>query len=206
MCGMEKDMEQKIKIDLRSRRTEIAEQLMKSLFETVLMQGGEEEAENATKEEILFRDPSDRDVEQDVIEMSTEGTLRIADGRVEISYDESELTGMEGATTCVSFATDAPGLVTMMRGGTVTTALVFEPHRRHICVYHTPFMPFEICVYSSRVDNRLLDLGTLDLDYIIELRGAQAERTRFTMKIRTLEDDTPLERPEVMLKGMESGF
>ena len=196
-------MEQKIKIDLRSRRTEIADQLMQSLFENVLAQNGAGNEENMTDEERLFRDLCDPELAEDVIEMSTEGTLRIADGRVEIAYDESELTGMEGATTCVSFATDAPELVTMMRGGTVTTALVFEPHRRHICVYHTPFMPFEICVYSSRVENRLLDLGTLDLDYIIELRGAEAERTRFTMKIRTLEDDAPLERPEVMLKGTD---
>lgn len=195
-------MERKIKIDLRSRRTEIAERLMQSLFETVLIQGTDETGlESGLDETLLFREKSERDVEQDVIEMTTEGTLRIRDGRMEISYDESELTGMEGASTCVSFANDNPNLITMMRGGTVTTALVFEPHRRHICVYHTPFMPFEICVYSSRVDNRLLDLGTLELDYIIELRGAQAERTRFTMKIRTLEDDAPLERPEVMLKG-----
>lgn len=195
-------MEQKIKIELRSRRTEIAEQLMQSLFESVLMHKADGDADESLPEEgAVFAEGEDGEVEQDVIEMTTEGVLRIADGRVEISYDESELTGMEGARTCVSFAADAPELVTMMRGGTVSTALVFEPHRRHICVYHTPYMPFEVCVYASRVENRLLELGTLKLDYIIELRGAQAERTRFTMNIRTLEDDAPLERPEVMLRG-----
>jgi len=64
-------------------------------------------------------------------------------------------------------------------------------------------MPFEICVYAREVDNRLLQDGILELDYIIELRGAQAERTKFTMEIRTLEGEDPLPRPEIMLKNLQ---
>lgn len=188
-------MERNIKIKLLSRRTEIGQAMIQSLFDAAL---GEE---NTETNELIFA-PENHTAESDVIEVTTEGTLRLADGRVEIVYEESELTGMEGANTSVSFAADHPELITMMRGGTVTTALVFEPYRRHICAYHTPFMPFEICVYASRVDNRLLQDGILELDYAIELRGAQAERTRFTMEIRTTEEDDPLPRPEVMLKGM----
>ena len=185
-------MEHKIKIKLTSRRTEIAESLLRSLFDAVLG----EEAEN-----ILFTEGngSDGEVAEDTIEMNTEGILRLRDGRVEIAYDESELTGMEGASTVVSFDSADPTLVTMMRGGTVSTALIFEPHRRHICAYHTPFMPFEICVLAHAVDNRLLSEGILELDYMVELRGAQAERTKFRMDIRTMEEDDPLPRPEIML-------
>jgi uncharacterized beta-barrel protein YwiB (DUF1934 family) len=189
-------MEQKIKIKLTSRRREISNRLLKSLFESAL---GEEQDDRA---EELFADHT-INTEEDVIEMNTEGVLRLEDGRVEIAYEESELTGMEGANTSVSFTTEAPQLVTMMRGGTVTTALVFEPRRRHICAYHTPFMPFEICVYASCVDNRLLQDGILELDYIIEIRGAQAERTRFTMEIRTADEADPLPRPEIMLKNLQ---
>lgn len=189
-------MERNIKIKLRSCRTEISAKLLKSLFDSVMGEGAEENTEE------LFA-ASSPEVDQDVIEMTTEGVLRLEDGRVEIAYEESELTGMEGANTSVSFTADAPQLVTMMRGGTVTTALVFEPRRRHICAYHTPFMPFEICVYAREVDNRLLQDGILELDYIIELRGAQAERTKFTMEIRTSDEDDPLPRPEVMLKNLQ---
>jgi uncharacterized beta-barrel protein YwiB (DUF1934 family) len=185
-------MEHKIKIKLTSRRTEIGEALLRSLFDSVLG----EEAEN-----ILFTEGngSNEAVAEDTIEMNTEGVLRLSGNRVEIAYDESELTGMEGASTVISFDTDEPSLVTMMRGGTVSTALIFEPHRRHICAYHTPFMPFEVCVLAHAVDNRLLGEGVLDLDYIVELRGAQAERTKFRMDIRTMEGEDPLPRPEVML-------
>lgn len=186
-------MEQKIKIKLRSRRTEIGGALLRSLFDSILG----EEAEN-----ILFSDrESGSEVDEDTIEMTTEGVIRTsAEGRIEIAYDESELTGMEGAYTIVSFDPSDPSLVTMMRGGTVTTALIFQPHRRHICAYHTPYMPFEICVLAHRVDNRLLKDGRLELDYVVELRGAQAERTRFDMEIRTVEGEELLPRPEVVFR------
>ena len=189
-------MERNIQIKLKSCRTEISGKLLKSLFDSVLGEEGE-----ACSEEIFATESGNG--EEDIIEMTTEGVLRLEDGRVEIAYEESELTGMEGANTSVSFTAETPRLITMMRGGTVTTALVFEPRRRHICAYHTPFMPFEICVYARSVDNRLLQDGILELDYIIELRGAQAERTRFTMEIRTLDEEDPLPRPEIMLKNLQ---
>ena len=76
------------------------------------------------------------------------------------------------------------GLVTMMRSGAVNTALVFEAGNRHICVYHTPYMPFELCVHTLKVENHLLDEGKLYLDYIIEFRGAKAEHNLFTLTVK----------------------
>ena len=124
------------------------------------------------------------DGSSDVIEMVTDATV-IDDGdRIEISYDETELTGMDGATTSVSFKKSEPGLVTMLRGGSVRTALVFEAGKRNICTYETPYMPFELCIYTNKVDNGLgFGEGKLYLDYIVEIRGAKAERTKFTFEI-----------------------
>ena len=67
--------------------------------------------------------------------------------------------------------------------GVVSTALVFEEGKRHHCVYNTPFMPFQVCVHTLTVDNRLLTEGFVDLDYVVEIRGAQAERTKFRMEL-----------------------
>ena len=117
------------------------------------------------------------------IEMFSEGELYITDDRVIIAYDESELTGMEGSSTQVRFEKNAPELITMMRSGNVSTILVFEEGKRHICTYQTPYMPFEICVYTKKVKNNLLECGVIDLDYIVEIRGAQAERTQFKIEI-----------------------
>ena len=71
----------------------------------------------------------------------------------------------------------------MIREGVVSTALVFETGKRHHCVYQTPFMPFEVCVYTKKVENHIVDGGYLELDYMIEIRGARAERTQFRMEL-----------------------
>ena len=117
------------------------------------------------------------------LELFSEGELYITDERVIIAYEESELTGMEGSSTQVRFERSHPELVTMMRHGNVNTILVFEKNKRHICTYQTPYMPFEICIYTKEIKNTLLDDGRIELDYIVEIRGAQAERTQFLIEI-----------------------
>lgn len=123
------------------------------------------------------------DSESEKMEIKTLGKFCINDGRAEISYDESEITGMKGSVTSVSYGVTAPEVVTMLRTGEVSAALVFEKGRRHHCVYSTPYMPFEVCVKTFDVKNRLAESGELELDYVVEIRGAAAERNKFYMKI-----------------------
>lgn len=139
-----------------------------------------EEGENDDLSSAL---PLEEEIAPEEMIINTEGYLNIKDGRFDASYDETEATGMEGSVTSVSFALDQPEIVSMIRSGSVSTALVFEERKRHHCVYNTPYMPFEICVHTLKVENKLLTEGTLDLDYVIEIRGAQAERTKFNMQI-----------------------
>lgn len=132
---------------------------------------------------LLSEDEEAWEAEPETLEIRSLGTLRRESGQIEYSYEETEATGMAGSTTAVSFREDHPELVTMLREGAVSTALVFEEGKRHHCVYQTPFMPFEICVHTLKVENRLAADGVLKLDYIIEIRGARAERTKFCMEI-----------------------
>ena len=127
------------------------------------------------------------------IELFTEGFLTITpDGgyteepsyTVAITYDETELTGMEGAHSTVTYRTADRGLVSMLRTGMVSTAMTFKAHHRSICTYETPYMPFSIGVHALVVDNRLDTEGILKLDYIIEIKGGCAERCEMTMTIQ----------------------
>ncbi|MBO5845623.1 MAG: DUF1934 domain-containing protein [Clostridia bacterium] len=160
-----------IKMKIRSLRYEVEESLFARL---------------AYESELDFDESDDAPAEyneEEAIELSTEGIMKIADGRVELLYEESEITGMEGSQTSVIFDLASPGLVSMIRNGSVSTALVFEKGKRHHCVYNTPIMPFEICVRTIKVENDILDQGRLRLDYVIEIRGAKAERTKFELDI-----------------------
>lgn len=174
-----------IKKNIRIKLVSVREASEEKFFESLL---GSEDGD-------LFDDELDEmesTVEEDdgPIEMFSEGEMYITDERVIIAYEESELTGMEGSSTQVRFERSNPGLVTMMRNGAVNTILVFEKGKRHICSYQTEYMPFEICVNTKDIKNTLLEDGKIELDYIVEIRGAQAERTHFTIEI--FEDsDTP---------------
>lgn len=167
-----------IKKSIRIKLTSLREATNDSFFGQML---GDEPDEFEDEEPLQNEEP------EGPIEMFSEGELYITDERVIIAYDESELTGMEGSSTQVRFERSAPELITMMRDGTVNTILVFEKGKRHICTYQTQYMPFEICVYTKEVKNNLLENGVIELDYIVEIRGAQAERTQF--KIEIFEDN-----------------
>lgn len=159
-------MLKKVRIQITSTRTEIKG----SLFETPTGQ-------------FLPTGAPPTEAEPEHLELMMEGRYYDDGHRVTISYKESELTGMEGATTTVYFQKSDPHIVTMTRTGTVRTALVFEEGQRHRCVYETPVMPFEVSVETKRVQNAVEATGLLRLDYTVELRGANAERTQFEMKL-----------------------
>ena len=121
---------------------------------------------------------------QEPMEVWMEGRLLLGKDRVELVYEEDELSGMKGSVSVIGFDRANPGLVSMIRSGFVNTALIFEEQARHICMYHTPFSEFEICVHSLSVSNRLLSEGMMELDYLIEFHGAQTERCRMTISIK----------------------
>ncbi len=170
-------MLKKVRIFMRTERHGVAAQL----FEDVAM--GMSEADVFVSSML---EPQDDDADgPQSMEMFSDARLRLTDDMFSLSYEESELTGMEGTSSQLSFMRSQPDLVTMLRSGSVSTALVFEPNKRHFCTYKTPFMPFEVCVHTLRIDNQLLcDVATLDLDYIVEIRGAQAERCRLHLEIK----------------------
>lgn len=136
-----------------------------------------------TDEVPEFFENGDVTVEPEILEINSVGSISDDGERITVSYEESEATGMQGSLTSLSFLKKDPSVVTMMRSGAVSATLVFEEGKRHHCIYKTPFMPFEVCVHTTKVVNALLVGNSLELDYIVEIRGAKAERTKFKMQI-----------------------
>ena len=159
-----------IKMKIISRRYDVKGSLFDAIAEEI-------------EEELGFEFDDGEDAEEEEIALNTEGKMNIDGENIEIVYEESEITGMEGSRTSLHFSSDDPGFVSMLRSGNVSTSLVFERGKRHHCIYNTPIMPFEICVRTYKVENTLLEDGRLSLDYMIEIRGACAERTKFELQI-----------------------
>ena len=126
------------------------------------------------------------EVECEKIEFYTEGELTINErGEYSLSYDESELTGMEGAITSVNFNTREPELVTLLRTGAYRMAMVFECGVRHICTYQTPYMPIEMAVVTKKLSNTLTeDGGVLEAEYSIDANGMRCEYAKIHLEAR----------------------
>ena len=62
--------------------------------------------------------------EEDAIELVTEGRLADCGGALTLSYQESELTGMEGTETVIHM--ERGGRITLLRTGQFNSQLIFE--------------------------------------------------------------------------------
>ena len=127
-------------------------------------------------------------------EFATDAEYTYSEGRYKIRYYDSELTGLDGSVTEISFDENERELVTLTRAAVddervidlaANAAMVFEPGKRHICAYKASGVTLEMCVYTRKVDNdRGPDFGTLSIYYIIEIRVASAQRTRMTLTLK----------------------
>ncbi|MBD5084647.1 MAG: DUF1934 domain-containing protein [Clostridiales bacterium] len=119
----------------------------------------------------------------DEIELVTSGTLkRDGLGGFTVSYQESELTGLEGTTTKLHIH---GGKVTLLREGNINSQMVFEEGRRHLSMYETPYGELSIGVNTRRMRSTLGEAGgDLEIDYAIEIDNLLAGQNLFRMNVK----------------------
>lgn len=105
--------------------------------------------------------------EPQAIEFTTAGTMGIADSRYEISYVESELTGMEGVRTTFTLL---PERVILSRSGAVDSKMVFAVGEVDKSLYDMGFGALLMQVRARKVEVAMeSDGGFFDLSYTVEL-------------------------------------
>ena len=134
--------------------------------------------------ERISPEPADEDSE-DVTELTTAAVMEWdADGRCSVRYRESELSGMEGTTTTITFLKGDRSILTILREGTVRSALVLEKGRFHTGLYETPVMPLDITTMTYTLENTVTEAGgTIFADYSLRIGGVTTTRTRLTAEI-----------------------
>ena len=123
--------------------------------------------------------------ESDSIELVTRGVM-LRDGVVcTLSYQESELTGMEGTLTTIQVEGEQ---VSMLRVGEYNTQMGFQTGRRHLSVYNTPYGAMEVGVNTRHLLAELKeDSGIIEVDYDIEVDHALAGRNAVQIEIAPVE-------------------
>lgn len=122
------------------------------------------------------------DQEPEVIKLTTEGTMDFRDGGWDITYEESELTGLAGVTT--TFRVE-PGKVTLKRTGKLVSTMVFQEGVSHDSLYQLDFGALMLTVKATSVYYDLVpDGGTIDLVYTICIENTEAGVIDYHLDIR----------------------
>ena len=112
------------------------------------------------------------DQEPEVIELVTDGWMEFRDGGWDISYEESELTGLAGVTT--TFRVE-PGRVVLDRKGALNSQMIFEEGVAHDSLYQMAFGTLMLTVKATFVYYDIVpDGGTIDLSYNIDIENSEA--------------------------------
>lgn len=126
-----------------------------------------------------------RDQEPEVIELVTEGTMELVDGGWDISYLESELTGLQGVTT--TFRVE-PEKVILTRTGPLRSTMEFRVGQSHDSLYELEFGALMITVTTRYLSFDILpEGGCIDVTYDIEIEKSEGGQVDYHLDIRTIE-------------------
>ena len=187
-------MLKKVGVTIRSEQYSVSDELYNAFCQSADMDDFPEEDEEAlfaalenVSEGVVnteFAAPPTEEDENDVIEIFTEGRLKVLYGDVTLTYTETEESSNGKLENILRFSESNPNSVSMIRFGEVNANFLFETHKRTKCVYNMPFGSLELTIRTVKIDNRLVSDGILVLDYYIEIRGANAEHKCVTISIR----------------------
>ncbi len=138
---------------------------------------------NVPSEEQILSDFKSKDRTSRVTVFTEGEILTDEHGETQIKYHEDAEDG-DGCDVVVSFAQSEPCEVVISRSGESSSIMLFSEGKRTITVYRTPFMPFELGIYTGKINNRILSEGYLEISYIVEIKGALAQRTHIRMEVK----------------------
>ena len=120
--------------------------------------------------------------EAEELELVTEGTMEFRDNGWEISYVETELTGMEGVTT--TFRVEKDQLI-LKRTGQLNSEMLFRLDYAHDSLYQMPFGAFLMRVETLSLFYDIVpEGGSIDLCYRVTIENTQTGTVEYHMDIR----------------------
>lgn len=121
------------------------------------------------------------DNEDDEVELITEGQYSFNQGKSQLKYKESPLTGLDGTETIFSVE---PFGITMERQGKVCTRMVFEEGKKHFSIYETPYGAATMGVNTHKIKNMLTEAGgDMEIEYGLDFDSAFIGRNKFIIHV-----------------------
>ena len=118
----------------------------------------------------------------DAMELVTAGQYGQDEKETLLTWQESELTGMEGTKTSLRVQ---PRGVVLSREGTLNTRMEFEEGRKRYFLYETPFGSATMGLNTRRIVNRLgVHGGEIEIDYSVDMDDTVVGRNRFFIRVQ----------------------
>ena len=126
-----------------------------------------------------------RDQEPEIMELVTEGIMELVDGGWNISYQESDLTGLQGVIT--TFRVE-PEKVTLTRTGPLRSTMEFRVGQSHDSLYELEFGALMITVTTKHLFFDILpEGGCIDVSYDIEIEKTEGGQVDYHLDIRAID-------------------
>ena len=134
---------------------------------------------------ISFHSVNDYDDEDpDSLDFYTDGQYLFQDQVACLSYQESEVTGLEGTRTSVTIL---PDQVVVDRAGTVQSRMIFKEGSKSSFLYSTPFGQATMGVDTRRIRRNVNEQGgKVEIDYVVDMEHAVVARNKFSITIRQM--------------------
>lgn len=118
----------------------------------------------------------------DAMELVTAGQYGQDEKETLLTWQESELTGMEGTKTSLRVQ---PRGVVLSREGTLNTRMEFEEGRKRYFLYETPFGSATMGLNTRRIVNCLgAHGGEIEIDYSVDMDATVVGRNRFFIRVQ----------------------
>ena len=122
--------------------------------------------------------------EEQQMDFTTDGYYFYEDDVGCLSYEETEVTGMEGTRTSLFVM---PDQVVVDREGTVTSRMVFKEGLKSAFQYATPFGNATMGINTRRISRNMDGSGgSVQIDYVVDMEHVVASRNRFEITVREL--------------------
>ena len=119
--------------------------------------------------------------EEQSMEFTTDGYYFYEDQVGCLSYEESEVTGLEGTRTSLFVM---PDQVVVDREGTVTSRMVFKEGLKSAFQYATPFGSANMGINTRRITQNMGESGgSVEIDYVVDMEHVVASRNKFQITV-----------------------
>ena len=119
---------------------------------------------------------------EETMELVTQGILGQDQDGFSLTYEESELTGLEGTTTTFRIGKDR---ITLHREGTLRSDMIFQEGQRHFSTYETPYGGLILGVDTHRARSDIgRSGGDLEIRYALEVENEKVGENFFEIHVQ----------------------